>query len=242
MVNSLWIDSTSRNKTYKKWKASHPSKAENIKNYQSSKDYKWRSKNYPNELAFQNAIEIFLKESGIEYVREKKCVHSRSRTDFEINKSTYLECKTATKPTSFNEAIGQAIQYKTLDQKEVWVVVPDDVLVRRDQLETLEKNGILALNETSFRLKLSGKKNLDRLSTKTTVAHDLCKCCGKSDVVMSRSPSGSVRSYCVSCEDEIKRRIFDQHLNRWIPLPTNENITPGLWRCQMELNCQTTLG
>jgi len=33
---------------------------------------------------------------------------------------------------------------------------------------------------------------------------------------MSRSPSGEVRSYCVGCEGEIQRRVFDQKLDRWI--------------------------
>jgi uncharacterized tellurite resistance protein B-like protein len=43
-----------------------------------------------------------------------------------------------------------------------------------------------------------------------------CKCCENKDAVMSRSPSGEVRSYCIYCEGEIKQRVFDQHSDRWI--------------------------
>ena len=43
-----------------------------------------------------------------------------------------------------------------------------------------------------------------------------CKCCENEDAVMSRSPSGEVRSYCINCEGEIKQRVFDQKLDRGI--------------------------
>ena len=54
------------------------------------------------------------------------------------------------------------------------------------------------------------------ISAKNSWKSGYCKCCERANVVMSRSPSGEVRSYCVDCEGEIKRRVFDQKLNRWM--------------------------
>jgi hypothetical protein len=111
--------------------------------------------------------------------------------------------------------MGQVSLYKA-EGKEVWIVVPDDVDVRKDQREILEKQGVQVLSETMLQEKLSGKEPLSQLSTKTTVACGVCKCCGKINVTMSRSPSNCLRSYCVSCEDEVKQRVFDGRQDRWI--------------------------
>ena len=146
-----------RNDEYKKWKAAHPAKPANVKQYERSRLFDWRSKKYPREEEFQDTIEQFLKDFHIAYVREKKLKDYQSRMDFELYASTFLECKTCTKSNIFMRAIGQALIAQG-ESKSVWIVIPDDIKVRPDQQTLLEKNHILLLKESEFREKLANQK------------------------------------------------------------------------------------
>jgi hypothetical protein len=145
-----------RNDEYKKWKAAHPAKQANAIQYERSRLFDWRSKKYQTEEKFQDAIEQLLKDFHAVYVREKKLKDYRSRMDFELNASTYLECKTCTKSNIFMRAIGQALIAQG-ESKNVWIVIPDDIKVRPDQQKILEKNQILRFKEAEFREKLARK-------------------------------------------------------------------------------------
>lgn len=220
--SSIW-NYVNKNKAYKKWKNAHPAKFENSKNYKNTRKFRWRSNKYPTERIFQAAIKLLLEESLVAFVPEKKLIHSRSRVDFEVNASIYLECKTCTKSTSFSRAMGQADLYKR-DGREVWFVIPDDVSVRDDQLDALVQKGVRLMSETNLREKLSGREIQSCVQTKTTITRKFCKCCGKNGVILSRSLRGYERSYCVDCEGEVKRRIFDSQQNRWV-IPPKTTIT-----------------
>jgi len=153
-----------KSKAYKKLKAARPSKAENVKQYKDRSKWNWHSKIYLEESDFQKVIRQLLEESGMVCDPEKQLRHSQSRADFGVNGSIYVDCKISTKP--FWGAIGQAVHYKN-EGKEVWIVIPDDVAVRSDQLETLEKDGIQVLSETTLREKLAGREVV-QVQTKTT--------------------------------------------------------------------------
>ena len=157
-----------RNDEYKKWKAAHPAKPANVKQYERSRLFDWRSKKYPTEGKFQDAIERLLKDLQVTYVREKKLLQSRSRMDFELYGSTFLECKIVTKSNIFSRAIGQAFLAKA-EKKDVWFVIPDDVSMRKDQVELLQQFQIPIFSETSFRQKLAGQQPI-QVGTKTTAA------------------------------------------------------------------------
>jgi len=146
-----------RNGEYKEWKAAHPAKPANVKQYERSRAFNWRSKKYPTEDEFQDAIEQLLKDFQVPFVREKKLVQSRSRMDFELNTSTFLECKICTKSNIFARAIGQAFLARA-EKKDVWFVIPDDISMRKDQLELLREFQIPIFSETSFRQKLAGQE------------------------------------------------------------------------------------
>jgi predicted RNA-binding Zn-ribbon protein involved in translation (DUF1610 family) len=146
-----------RNNEYKEWKAAHPAKPANVKQYERGRAFNWRSKKYPTEDEFQNVIEQLLKDFQISFVREKKLLQSRSRMDFELNASTFLECKICTKSNIFARAIGQAFLARA-EKKDVWFVIPDDISMRKDQLELLQEFQIPIFSETSFRQKLAGQE------------------------------------------------------------------------------------
>ena len=156
-----------RNDEYKKWKAAHPAKPANVKQYERSRLFDWRSKKYPTEEKFQDAIEQLLKDLQIAYVREKKLMRSRSRMDFELNGSTFLECKIVTKSNIFSRAIGQAFLAKA-EKKDVWFVIPDDISMRKDQVELLQRFQVPIFSETSLRQKLSGEKPVQVQTTITS--------------------------------------------------------------------------
>jgi predicted RNA-binding Zn-ribbon protein involved in translation (DUF1610 family) len=155
-----------RNNEYKEWKAAHPAKPANVKQYERSRAFDWRSKKYPTEDEFQDAIEQLLKDFQVPFVREKKLVRSRSRMDFELYASTFLECKICTKSNIFARAIGQAFLARA-EKKDVWFVIPDDISMRKDQLELLQEFQIPIFSETSFRQKLAGQEPV-QVQTKTT--------------------------------------------------------------------------
>ncbi len=144
-----------RNEEYKKWKADHPAKPANVKQYERSRLFDWRSKKYPTEDKFQDTIEQMLKDLRIAYVREKKLAQSRSRMDFELNSATFLECKIVTKSNIFMRAIGQALLAKA-EKKDVWFVIPEDVSMRKDQVELLRQFQIPIFSETGLRQNLTG--------------------------------------------------------------------------------------
>ena len=155
-----------RNDEYKEWRASHPAKPANVKQYERSRVFDWRSKKYPTEEEFQDAIEQLLKDFQTAFVREKKLIQSRSRMDFELNASTFLECKICTKSNIFSRAIGQAFLAKA-EKKDVWFVIPDDITIRKDQLDLLQQFQIPIFSETSLRQKLAGQEPVE-VQTRTT--------------------------------------------------------------------------
>jgi predicted RNA-binding Zn-ribbon protein involved in translation (DUF1610 family) len=155
-----------RNDEYKQWKALHPAKPANVKQYERSRTFEWRSKKYSTEEDFQDVVEQLLKDFQISFVREKKLVESRSRMDFELYGSTFLECKICTKSNIFMRAIGQAVMAKT-EKKEVWVVIPDDISIRKDQLELLKQIQVPIFSETGLRQKFAGQEPI-QVETRTT--------------------------------------------------------------------------
>ena len=181
--------------------------------------FEWRSRKYSKEKQFQDVIEQLLNDFHFDFVREKKFIRTRNRIDFEVNGSIHIECKICTKSSTFWIAIGQAFQSK-MEKKEIWIVIPDDISVRKDPLELLQEYQIEVFNETGLREKLAGREVV-RVKTKTTGVYGFCKCCTKENVLMSRSPSGETRSYCVDCEDEVKQRVFHSGQNRWVIQQTN---------------------
>jgi|GEM_PF-4655959 len=203
-----------RSKAYKKLKVLRPAIVANALQYENGRKYDWRSKKYATETKFQDAIEQCLKDFSITYEREKKFPKNRSRIDFEINSSIHLECKIHTKSSVFLKVFGQALQSKAA-KKEFWLVIPEDIKIHEDQLEILEQQQIHVFSETDLPEKLAGRGTA-RVQTKTTGIYGLCKCCGKKKALMSRSPGGDARSYCVDCEGEIKQRVFHSGQNRWI--------------------------
>jgi hypothetical protein len=137
-----------------------------VKQYERSRVFDWRSKKYPTEEEFQDAIEQLLKDFQTAFVREKKLIQSRSRMDFELNASTFLECKICTKSNIFSRAIGQAFLAKA-EKKDVWFVIPDDITIRKDQLDLLQQFQIPIFSETSLRQKLAGQEPVE-VQTRTT--------------------------------------------------------------------------
>ena len=86
--------------------------------------------------------------------------------DFELNASTFLECKICTKSNIFSRAIGQAFLAKA-EKKDVWFVIPDDITIRKDQLDLLQQFQIPIFSETSLRQKLAGQEPVE-VQTRTT--------------------------------------------------------------------------
>jgi len=78
------------------------------------------------------------------------------------------ECKICTKSNIFSRAIGQAFLAKA-EKKDVWFVIPDDISMRKDQVELLQQFQIPIFSETSLRQKLLGEEPVE-VQTKTTAA------------------------------------------------------------------------
>jgi hypothetical protein len=163
---SVW-NYLGKNQAYQQWKKRHPAGAESVRGYRNLQTFSWHSRRYSSERTFRDAIKPLLPSGSSP---EKKLTHSRSRADFEIDGSILVECKISTRSVSFFRAIGQAIHYKLRERKQVWIVLPDDVSVRKDQLETLEELGIQVLNESLLRSKLLGQEIHGSVSTKATAA------------------------------------------------------------------------
>jgi predicted RNA-binding Zn-ribbon protein involved in translation (DUF1610 family) len=155
-----------RRQAYKKWKAAHPAKAENARQYKNQRKYDWRSNKYETEKNFGDAINQLLNDFGIHFSREKTFQRSRSRVDFELEGAIHIECKICTKPSMFVKAIGQALHSKAA-KKEIWLVIPDDVKVHQEQLETLRMNQIEIFHETGLRQKLAGQEPMP-IQTRTS--------------------------------------------------------------------------
>jgi len=153
-----------KSRAYRKIKATRPAKAANALQYENSRKFNWRSKKYATETKFQDAIEKLLNDFHFAFEREKKFSGNRSRIDFEIKGSIHLECKICTKSSIFMKAIGQALQSKE-QEKEVWLVIPDDIRVRPDQLETLKRHQIQKFSETDLRKKLALLEIVDEKDT-----------------------------------------------------------------------------
>ena len=112
-----------KNDTYQKWRIIHPGGVKSVLAYRNLQTFGWRSRKYPSELAFRDAIKPLLPFGSSP---EKKLTHSRSRADFEIDRSVLVECKISTRSVSFFRAIGQAIHYKLRERKQVWIVLPGE--------------------------------------------------------------------------------------------------------------------
>ena len=79
----------------------------------------------------------------------------------------------------------------------------------------INRKNVSAMEEFLAAGRLLGASS-EQIPKTSSGAYGFCKCCAKENAFMSRSPSREVRSYCVDCEGEIKKRIFDQRLDRWI--------------------------
>lgn len=213
-----------------------------VKTPNQHKKHNWHSTTYNTEDLFQTRIEELLGQYLIAFKREAKCKHSKARMDFlMLSTNTYIECKTETRAGSMDRAIGQCLRVKVLESASVWLVVPNDVRMREDQVQTCHRVGIRVLNESAFTSTLIGDlPNVDLWQT-SNVAKGGCKICFKRDVVLSVRPSGDPRSYCIDCEDAVKRGdwAWEPRRAEWISTSNGHALQSNkrrLGRCKC---CQT---
>jgi hypothetical protein len=141
------------------------------KTARTKEDYQyhwWITEHFRNETELQNAIQLILRAEGIWHIRECKAFGpGRSRSDFGLLTSQhgdfylYLEAKIETKSTSFDRAIGQALRNTVQNQHKTWIVLPDDVKIGTDQLQTLRSIGsdVVRISRLPDRLKASPLSN-----------------------------------------------------------------------------------
>jgi hypothetical protein len=207
-----------RSRAYKTLRAK---KNRSLKHYEDYRRQKWTTSLWDDEAAFQNSVASELTRLGVVFIKEAQCRHSRARVDFKLSKNIFIECKVCTKPNSTDRTIGQAMRYQKLENAEVWIVIPEGLTMRTDQAKVLDMMAVRVMTVPMLASALCGVSN-DNPQPAThllcTLRTAICKCCGN-DGVMSKSPSGSKRSYCIECEPTIGSRRYDGRTGRWVACP-----------------------
>ena len=99
------------------------------------------SQKYPKEKLFVAKIIEMLDHANLEYACEVTIPRSRTKCDLLVG-SLLIECKVSIEAGALNEALGQALLYRTYTQHEVAIVLPDDLRERTAWTDAASKIGV----------------------------------------------------------------------------------------------------
>jgi hypothetical protein len=162
-----------------------------------------------------------LSDEGIAYVRECRLPNSRTRVDFKVSGSDFIECKVSLNAGQVNEFIGQAIQYRAFANRVI-LCIPSDVQIRADLHTIITELGVTVCNENGLGEVLVGRTwslPSKQITPQVTVRFT-CKCCGSSEKRRHR-----MNSYCIDCAPRIPHMTFDSKTNRWVDVRGNSCLS-----------------
>ena len=201
---SIW-NALGKLESYKKFKARQKSKWVDKRSY--GKQY---SRKFPKEAEFQRAIEEIIKKAGIGLTMEARLHGARTRVDFKLDDSTFVELKVGLSSGQCYEFIGQAFHYRK-HAKKIVLCIPSDIQFRRDLYELIIELGVVVCNENNLVRVIEGELPLvasDQV-VQQRYSRFVCKCCGSSE-------KRRRNSCCVDCAPLIPEMRFDVSADRWV--------------------------
>lgn len=112
-----------------------------------------RTTQFKTERELQDAIQEILIRHAVHFGREAKIIYqtSRSRGDFLIpDYSLMVEAKNESRGSSFDRALGQCLRNAVDHLCRTWLVVPDRLEIRQDQVKTAQAIGARIVQISEF--------------------------------------------------------------------------------------------
>src|SRR5205807_3206720 len=150
------------------------------------------SRKYPTELPFQQVIEGILRSLELQYIREARLPGCRTRVDFKLGDSSFIECKVAVNSGQTSKFIGQAVHYKEFTDRII-LCIPGDVQMRSDLHALVAKLGVIMCTEFTLGHCVSNDTtpSLPIAVSQPRKSSFVCKCCGSVERRRHRT-----NSYC----------------------------------------------